>query len=97
MPEDLVRRSHELLKQAMEIEEGCWAAFVEEHCNGNKTLHDKVMALLAAVRKSQRFLEIPALGEPQRVAPVAAQFALEHAIPGYRIVRQIGQGGMARV
>ena len=97
MPEDLIRRSHELLKQAMDIEESRWAGFVEEHCNGNKTLRDKVMALLAAVRKSQRFLEVPALGEPQRVEPVAAQFALEHAIPGYRIVRQIGQGGMARV
>ena len=97
MLEDLKRRSHELLKQAMEIEESRWAAFVEGQCNGNIALRDKVMALLAAVRKSQRFLEIPALGETQRLAPGGPQLALERAIPGYRIVRQIGQGGMARV
>jgi eukaryotic-like serine/threonine-protein kinase len=96
MPEEITRRSHELLKQAIEIEESRWAAFVEERCNGNVELREKVMELLAAVRQSQTFLEVPVLSDLQR-APAQSHPALEQAIPGYRIVDLIGQGGMARV
>src|SRR5262245_50583063 len=94
MRDDAVaRRSHELLKRALELDAADRPGFVEDACGGDARLRRSVMSLLEALIESRDFLESPALGEPRRAPPRE----IDREIAGYRIVRVIGEGGMARV
>ena len=96
MRDERARKAHELLKRAIEIEAGGRTAFVEKQCNGDMLLRERVLALLRALDHSKDFLEAPPINEltnGKRAMPAA----VPAEIAGYRIVRIIGEGGMARV
>ncbi len=93
MSDELARRAHRLLTEALEIDD---AAQRHEHvstaCAGDKELTRRMDALLRAADESGVFLEQPAL-ETSELPPTP----LPTSIGGYRIERALGAGGMATV
>ena len=96
MDSDLARRAHALLNQAVDLAEPARRALIESACSGVPKLGDRVLALLAAMRRSGEFLETPALGARRPPAKQAGDVSLE-IVGNYRIERVIGVGGMATV
>jgi serine/threonine protein kinase/tetratricopeptide (TPR) repeat protein len=96
----LWRRAFEVLDQALELVPGERAAYVEQACLGDPVVRAAAAALLAGA-DSPTFLESPAaefaaplLGEYQRHGDGAPS---DSQIGAYRIVREIGHGGMGTV
>ncbi len=95
MSEDLTRRSHAILKAAVDLDLSGRNAYIESACAGEPRLRRQVQQLLDALEDTHGFLETPAL-ESER-AP-SGGFALQpDKIGGYQIERVIGAGGMATV
>lgn len=95
MQRDMVRRSHEVFTQAMEITEPSRrASFVEQNCIGDPRLLRHVQSLMRAMDSTIGFLERPVLHAGTTGTPATMPGAM---FGGYRVVRQIGAGGMAAV
>src|SRR5690349_8681683 len=86
-----------LLDTALDLDPGQRSAFLDDACGDDVALADEVRALLAACENSTKMFERPAavafaplLGEREATTP---------ALLGgrYRIVREIGRGGMGTV
>lgn len=93
MADDLSRRAHAILTEAVEIDDASdRRAHVTTACAGNEHLARRVDALLGAADASSPFLERPALETAE--LPAAP---LPSSIGGYTIVRALGAGGMATV
>ena len=100
---DRWRRIEQVLDIALEHEPGAWAAVLDRECNGQPELRSEVDALLRRAEAARRFLE----GRPAAAASsLVDEIELEREdgdahtgrrIGAYRIVRQIGRGGTARV
>ena len=54
-------RVEELCQQALELDEGRRAEFLESACGSDDGLRQEVESLLAYERKAQQFIEAPAL------------------------------------
>src|SRR5688500_13958797 len=87
---------------ALEQDPASWPALLDERCSHDAELRREVGELLARYATAQRLLETPpgavaaALLAESRSARDAA--ALEGRRVGeYRVVREVGRGGMARV
>jgi serine/threonine-protein kinase len=79
----------------LEIDPEAREEWVEQACGGDCELYDELMALLAACDLSDDFLTKPAA---VAYAPLLAEPSLPAELGGrYRIVREIGRGGMATV
>ncbi|MBX3416124.1 MAG: serine/threonine protein kinase [Pirellulaceae bacterium] len=96
MADTLARRVHELLTQSMDMPDERRRQFLSEACDDDPRLASHFERLLHAIDDSQSFLERPAL---ETVAPDFWQEepAMPQRIGGYRIVRQLGSGGMGTV
>jgi serine/threonine protein kinase len=88
-----------LYDAALELVPDERASFLEEACAGNEALRQKVDALLASRSGIDRFMENPAmevaaraLAQDQAQVPVAGMIG--RSVAHYKIVRQIGSGGM---
>jgi serine/threonine protein kinase/tetratricopeptide (TPR) repeat protein len=75
--------------------------YVESACGGNQELLARVQSLLASHDHAEGFLEAPApglAGLSQRIAADRAfDLAAGSTIGGYKIVKQIGEGGIGTV
>ncbi|PYP65289.1 MAG: hypothetical protein DMD26_11455, partial [Gemmatimonadetes bacterium] len=86
-----------LLDAALELAPGERTAFLDDECRGDPTLHADVRSLVAACELGATILSMPAA---VTYAPLLADEAEEMPrLLGnrYRIVREIGRGGMATV
>lgn len=79
---------HAALEQSLETR----AAFVDGELAGDTVLRDEVHGLLAAHAREDQLLDHPPL-----LAAAASQLAPGSVLGRYRILRELGQGGMGRV
>src|SRR5215471_1071270 len=74
-------------------------AFIADACNGNQELGVQVRSLLASAAAASELFETPALKTPGAIDAIDAAANSRSALIGslvgpYRIVRELGHGGM---
>jgi serine/threonine-protein kinase len=94
------RAVERVLDVALESDPGEWPAILDQHCADDAALRKEVEGLLARYDGARRFLESPPAAAA--AALVAEAQSVPAGAPGrrigaYRLERQIGQGGTARV
>lgn len=90
------KKAHAIFVAALERPEDERNAYVVAACEADALLQREVNQLFSAVAHSTDFLETPAIDAKQRTAAnLAATPTVD--VPGYRIIRTLGAGGMARV
>ena len=100
MDADRWRRVQQVLDAALTRKPGEWPALLDETCSDDPELRQEVEALLARVDTAQRFLESPPAALAAALAAEEAAASAGHMgrrIGAYRLVEEIGRGGMARV
>jgi serine/threonine-protein kinase len=94
------RRVSEILDAVLDLPDGGErAAYLDSACGGDAALRRDVEHLLTAADAPDSFLATPAF---ERAAPLIAEFTSAAAVEGqrvgpYRLVRELGAGGMAVV
>ena len=88
----------QLFHSALERAASERAAFLDDACADNDSLHKQVEALLAAYEEANSFIEQPALNvEARSIANDSCQLTKGQLIGHYRIISQLGAGGMGEV
>ncbi len=90
----------EILEQALDLAPESRAAFLTEACAGNASLHQEVLALLAANDNAGSFIEKPpatAIGELMADSPEQTGKLEGQTLGHYQILSLIGKGGMGEV
>ncbi|MBK7404811.1 MAG: serine/threonine protein kinase [Phycisphaerales bacterium] len=77
-------------------------AFLAEACGADPSLRAEIEALLAADARSESLFEIPPASEAETRLPTDGPIPAEEprggpVIPGFRIIRELGRGGMGIV
>src|SRR5262245_36803615 len=72
------------------------SVYLDETCAGNVALRDHVAGLLQLEGQLGSFLEAPAIGQPTVDRPPTAEPA-GTVIGPYKLIEQIGEGGMGTV
>jgi tetratricopeptide (TPR) repeat protein/tRNA A-37 threonylcarbamoyl transferase component Bud32 len=94
------RRMERVLDAALTREPAEWNAVLDQSCSGDPELRREVEALLRRVSTAQAFLVSPPAAVAAAVLAEARESSTAHEgrrIGAYRIAREIGRGGMARV
>ena len=102
---DRMRRVEAVLDAAITREPTQWPALLDEACSGDPELRCEVEALLARLDAAERFLDSPPgaaaaalLAEARELEEGYAEKPREgQRIGAYRILRELGRGGMSRV
>jgi eukaryotic-like serine/threonine-protein kinase len=103
MNRDRWQQIERMLDEALSRDRSEWPALLDAGCAGDAELRQEVMSLLGRVTAAERFLDAPptsvaaALVASARGPGVDAVPAAGRRIGAYRILREIGHGGMARV
>ncbi|MCC7389157.1 MAG: protein kinase [Phycisphaerales bacterium] len=100
MPDARWETMQRLFTAALELPAPARAAYLEEACADDPALRTQVGALLAAHERSNAFLEYPWASEAETTLPDAPGPAMPGpmpVVPGFRIVRELGRGGMGIV
>lgn len=90
----------EILEQALDLAPESRTAFLAEACAGNASLHQEVLALLAANDNAGSFIEKPpatAIGELMTDNPEQTGKLEGQTLGHYQILSLIGKGGMGEV
>lgn len=99
MEPELWRRVEDLYHRALELDESGRAEFLEYSCRDDEALQHEVESLLAHEKAAEHFIESPALEVMGKL--VANESGITRGAPkrigAYRIIREIGRGGMAVV
>ncbi|MCZ6598212.1 MAG: serine/threonine-protein kinase [Planctomycetota bacterium] len=91
------RRIEELFQHASELPLDERAAWLEDHCRGDRELLGEVKSLLEASDHSDGFLEDPAFEQGGALAGALAADLEGTQLGGYHVLRRIGVGGMGVV
>lgn len=70
--------------------------FLRDRCNGNNELYDEVRSLLQAAGQSENLIESNAIDLSSKLTSSSPDYA-EHRFGNYRIIKEIGAGGMGTV
>ncbi|MBZ5550104.1 MAG: protein kinase, partial [Acidobacteriia bacterium] len=87
-------RIKEIVATALELDPTQRAEFIRKQCGDDERVRQEVESLLSHHDGADSVLENPPAGN---LFPAAEQKLIGHRIGAYRIVREIGQGGMAVV
>ena len=98
-PTERFRRVDTIFDAALDIPTEEHTAFIERECAGDEALRVEVLELVRAYHRSESVLESPAarLAAPLLDAAVGADGPVPARIGSFRVVREIGSGGMGRV
>lgn len=98
-PTDRFRRVDSVFDAAVDLPTGEQAAFIDRECGGDEALRAEVLELVRAYHHSDSFLESPAarIAAPLLDAAAALAGPVPEQIGPFRVVREIGRGGMGRV
>lgn len=89
---------NQLFYAAMEKPPGEWSAFLKEACADDPQLREEVESLLDAHQRGQDFIETSAVIDSiSLIAEQEAFVAAGRQIGSYKIIQQIGRGGMGTV
>src|SRR5262245_45663968 len=94
MPDDRWQRLKRVFHEALERPEEARAALLDRECAGDADLRTEVESLLASHDQATGFLSRPAIEEAARASPTALE---GRRIGAYRILGEIGRGGMGVV
>src|SRR5437879_2725945 len=95
MEPELWRKIDELFQAALECEPERRSEFLDPSCSGDKLLREEVESLLAE-SQNMRFTEAPAFLDGVRLLEESQSLVGRH-IGSYRVIREIGRGGMGTV
>ena len=98
-PTERFRRVDTIFDAVIDLPTEFQAAFIDQACGGDDELRGEVLDLLRAYHQADSFLEAPAaaIAAPILEAAAALSGPLPDRIGAFRIVREIGRGGMGRV
>jgi tetratricopeptide (TPR) repeat protein/tRNA A-37 threonylcarbamoyl transferase component Bud32 len=88
------QRVKQLLDVALDLEDWKRETFVIKECSGDTTLSSEVLDLLAGAAAADHFIEEPAA---RLLAASEQRLAAGHRLGPYRVLREIGHGGMGSV
>ena len=94
------RRIEQLLDLALDSDPSSWRELLDRTCGDDRALRDEVEALLARRGEAERFLERPPSAAAAALVAEIGDTSSDRiglVIGAYRIVREIGRGGMSRV
>jgi serine/threonine protein kinase/Flp pilus assembly protein TadD len=92
------RRIEELFRATLEREGSQQGAFLDEACAADPSLRGEVESLIASHQQMGGFLDKPVLADaPQLSTDEQTQFMVGRRIGSYRVIREIGHGGMGAV
>jgi non-specific serine/threonine protein kinase/serine/threonine-protein kinase len=98
MTPERYQRIKQLFQATLEREPQERAAFLAEACAGDEQLRLEVESLLASYQQAETFIESPAVAyAPDLLAKHQSESALGRHIGPYRVIEEIGQGGMGTV
>src|SRR3954469_12899291 len=102
METDYWHRVERVLDVALERDPSDWSTVLDSECDNDPALRDDVEDLLSRLSTARSFLETPPaataaalIAEARRLDGPASHDG--RRLGAYRIVRQIGRGGMSRV
>ncbi len=87
----------DLFDAAVELTEPERTRFLERECSGDLDLRAEVESLLAADAVASQFIETPLLSIPRELFPEATSELAGEQLGSYRILREIGRGGLGVV
>jgi serine/threonine protein kinase/WD40 repeat protein len=97
MNPDRWQRLDELYHQALGVPFHERAAFLGEACQGDTALQQEIESLLRLQAGADGFLEQPAVESAARTLAAVLPALRPPEIPGYRLIRELGEGGMGLV
>src|SRR5438552_7651708 len=102
METDYWHRVERVLDLALESDPSDWSSVLANACDDDQSLRDEVEDLLSRFSTARSFLETPPTATAAALIAEARKLdgSVSHEgrrIGAYRIVRQIGRGGMSRV
>ena len=98
-PTERFRRVDTIFDAALDLPTEEQTAFIERECGGDEALRAEVLELVRAYHRSESVLESPAsrLAAPLLDAAVGGDGPIPDRIGSFRVMREIGSGGMGRV
>lgn len=98
MSSERLKKAGELFHAALEQRPEQRAIFLEQTCSGDQLLREEVESLLAAHQKAESFMKLPAVSVVAvELLDQEEQLVEGQQIGSYKIIREIGRGGMGAV
>lgn len=97
MNSDRWNRIEDLYYSALELDAGDRQTFIEQQSQGDDSLKDEVLSLLASADRQDSFMEEPAVPLALEVLRSQRTGLVGQTIARYRIVDVLGHGGMGEV